>query len=102
MNKPIENAADPRQVSEAKHRERRKLERDGEDLAKVLTAIEGRRTMWRLLEHCGVFETVWENSARIHYNAGRQDVGHYIMQEIIKAEPEAFAKMMNEKRTGEY
>lgn len=102
MNKPIENAADPRQVSEAKNRERRKLERDAQDLVKVLSQIEGRRLMWRLLDHCGVFTTIWDNSARIHYNAGRQDVGHFVMQEIIKAEPDAFQMMMNESRKGEY
>lgn len=100
MNK-IDNAADPKQVTEAKHKERRAREAEGEDLRKVLSTLEGRRVMWRLMSHCGVFETVWENSARIHYNAGRQDVGHYIMQEIIKAEPKAFAQMMAEKQKGE-
>lgn len=97
----IDNAADPKQVTEAKHKERRKREAEGEDLRKVLATLEGRKVMWRLLEHCGVFETVWHASALIHYNAGRQDVGHYVMQEIIKAEPKAFAQMMNEKQTGD-
>lgn len=67
------------------------------DLAFVLSSREGRRFMWRILTHCKVYQSIWEPSAKIHYNAGRQDVGHYLQSEILSADPQAYIKMINEE-----
>jgi hypothetical protein len=72
------------------------------DLRKVLSTLEGRRTFWRLIEHCRPFASIWEPSAKIHFNAGKQDVGHFIMTEILEADDELMGKMMIESKKGEY
>lgn len=94
----VKNAADPKQVKEAKQKELRGRERDLNDLALVMSTREGRRFLWRLLSHCKTFGSVWHGSAMIHYNSGMQDVGHYIMADINDVNPELFLMMIKENR----
>ena len=98
-NKPlVQNAADRKQVTDAKEKERGKREQDLNDLITVLNTKEGRRVLWRLLEHCGVFSSVFDPSARIYRNSGKQDVGHFIMSEISEADQEFLFVMMKENQ----
>lgn len=98
MNK---NAANQKQVKSQE--QRLKLERETEinDLKVLLSSPHGRRVFWRILEHCKVFSSVWEASAKIHYNAGIQDVGHFILSEVLEADDQALLKMMNEAKQKE-
>lgn len=78
----------------------RKRKRDKElgDIRALLKLPEGRRFFWRLLGHTRVNASIWDGSARIHYNSGRQDVGHFILAEICTAREEAYLQMMKENR----
>jgi hypothetical protein len=95
------NAADEQRVEEAAKRERRVRERELNDIRAILSTKEGRRFAWRLMGHCKVFQSVWESSARIHYSSGQQDVGHFVMAEIVAADQNAFLQMMKENQQGE-
>lgn len=61
-----------------------KFERTNEllDLKKVLETPEGRRVMARLLAYCRVGQSIWAPGVEIHYNAGAQDVGHFLQDEM--------------------
>lgn len=96
----VGNAADAQQVKEAGRKDRERRKRELEDLKSVLTSLEGRRFIWRLLGHCKVFESIWHPSAQIHHSAGKQDVGHFIMAEVVEADQEAFLRMMQEAKIG--
>jgi hypothetical protein len=48
--------------------------------------------------HCKTFESIFEPSAKIYYNSGRQDVGHYLMKEIVEAGEHYLLKMMMENK----
>lgn len=99
MPEPIvKNAADVNQVAAAKVKEGRGRKRELEDIRSLLTMPEGRRFLWRCLGKMKVFESIWVSSAQIHYNSGWQDAGHFIMAEIIAAEPQAFLTMMLENK----
>lgn len=95
------NAADEDQVKQAKSAARRIRDTEMNDLRYLLQSPQGRRYLWRLLSHCKVFESIWEASAKIHHNSGRQDVGHYVMAEIVEANEEALLQMMKEAKQGE-
>jgi hypothetical protein len=95
------NAADEDQVGRAKGREKRLREREMNDIRYLLQSIQGRRFLWRLMGHCKVFESIWESSAKIHHNAGMQDIGHFVMAEIVAANEDAFLQMMKESKQGE-
>lgn len=90
----VRNAADESQVREAGKQERFQRRQELDDLRAVLSLEAGQRLLWRLLEHCQVFHSIWHPSALIHHNAGRQDVGHFLLSEITTAQPDALVKMM--------
>lgn len=73
------------------------------DLAAVLKTPEGRRVMWRLLEHTNVFGSCWEDESDAHRarRIARQDVGHFLMDEIQGADINALFLMMTENKKGD-
>lgn len=99
MNKDalVGNAADAKQVKSAGHKERLKEKDEKKDLQAVLATREGRRFLWRLLEECKVFESIWEPSARIHYLAGKHDFGLWLLAEVEAADKEGFIGMLKER-----
>lgn len=94
----VADAANKTQVKNSEQKEKFRRERELSDIATVCTTPEGRRVLWRIMEKCRTFESIWENSARIHYNSGQQDLGHFVMSEILKANPEVFMQMQNENK----
>ncbi len=82
---------------DSKRKEIKRL-KEIEDLRFVLKTTEGRRVFWRLMAHCRVLESIWDGSAKIHYNSGRQDVGHFVMAEVIQANEDAYLLMMKENK----
>jgi hypothetical protein len=99
MKKPlVGNAADQEQVQVAEEKVQNRRERELNDLRSVLALPSGRRFLWRLMGHCKTFGSIWEQSARIHYNSGQQDIGHYVMAEITEAGEEFLFQMMKENK----
>ena len=94
----VENASSESQLKKAEEKLKFQQKLEIDDLRFVLKTIEGRRVMWRLLIQCRVLESIWENSAKIHYNSGKQDVGHFIMSEVVRANEDAFLLMMKENK----
>jgi hypothetical protein len=87
-------------IEEAKRKEEYQRRRELEDLKLLLEHKEFRSFIWRVLSRASVFSTVMsEGEGRIFYNSGRQDFGHWLMDEVVKAEPKAFLQMMQEART---
>lgn len=91
------NVGDAKKVAEFDEKGKSEREREINDMILVLNTEEGRRLMWRILSHCKTFSSVWSPSAQIHYNSGMQDVGHFLMAEIVEASPEALIRMMQQK-----
>lgn len=88
------NAADEEQVSKARKTEKQKHELELADMRKLLGFPEGRRVLWKYLSACGVFNSIFEQSSKIYYNAGQQDLGHRIMADIVEADSNALIEMM--------
>ena len=101
-NTYVKNAANPQQVKAAAKKEETQRDRELNDLRHVLSSVQGRRFLWRMLGFCKVNGSVWESSARIHYNSGQQDVGHHMLAEIIAADEDAYLNMMKESKGGKY
>jgi len=95
MKPLVTDVSDKKQVKAAEQKER--LGRD-QELNDICSTPQGRRFMWRLLGHCRTFESIWKNSAEIHYNAGQQDLGHFLMSEIVEADQEIYFQMMRENK----
>ena len=92
----VKNASDRGQVQTGKKKEKFERLQELEDIKRILATDYGRRFLWRLLKWTRVFESIWDQSSRIHYNAGVQDVGHFLTAEIVEANPSAYLTMMTE------
>lgn len=100
---PITNTADEVQIEAAAKVEKRKDFLEKDDLKSVLVTLEGRRWLWGLLNHCGVFGTVFSQDQNLmSWRSGRQDVGHWVMSKITEAHEDAFQVMMSESKKGVY
>lgn len=97
----VKNAADADQVKRANEKQENSRDRELADLREVLSSVSGRRFIWRMLERCKVFGTVWDGSAKIHYNSGQQDIGHWVMAEIGTADEDSLFVMMKEAKQRE-
>lgn len=101
MRQEVKNAANESQVEKAKTAEERERELELADLRFVVSSPQGRRLIWRLLKHCRVFNSVFNNSGSVtYYHSGMQDVGHFIQAEVIEAKKEAYFEMMRENEKG--
>ena len=98
MKSLVKNAADEDQVKAAENRILNGRDQELNDIKSILQTQAGRRFLWRLLSHCKTFESIWEPSAKIHYNSGIQDLGHFIMAEIVACDESALLLMMKEKQ----
>lgn len=94
----VNNAANTAQINEASKREKRGRELELQDMKNVLATAHGRRLLWRMLSHCRTFESVLMPLELIQANAGRQDVGHFILAEVMDADEGAFLLMSKESK----
>lgn len=101
MKQETKNAANETQVEKAKTADEKERELELADLRFLLGAPQGRRFVWRILRHCRVFNSVFNNSGSVtYYHSGMQDVGHFIQAEVIEAKKEAYFEMMRENEKG--
>lgn len=91
------NAADHREVTRAKREAKRQAEQENADLRAVLALPEGRRLMLRIFEHCGLYQTPFnQNAALMSKNCGLQDAALWLLAEIREVVPEAHLLMQTE------
>ena len=80
-------------IEEIKRKER---EKEIEDLKKVLSLVEGRRLLWRLMGKAGVFHTSFTGNSTTFFNEGKREIGLLILNEVMNASPGHFTQMQNE------
>ncbi len=92
---------DPFTVEDVKERRnvvlRRYEERKRGDLQRVLSTVEGRRFIWRLLVEAKIHHSCFDtNALSMAMNEGRRDLGLFVENEVLAAKPEAMEQMRNE------
>jgi hypothetical protein len=94
----VRNAADADQVKRAARREKTLEQLDISWTRAVLSTYEGRAFCRRWLERLGMYRSIFESSAKIYYNAGRQDAAHEYAAQLIEADEDLYAQMELEAR----
>lgn len=94
----VRNASDPKQVAFARRRERDTDARWLAALRETLSTPAGRHVIWSLLRRAGIYNSIWDPSSRVHYNAGRQDYGHELLAECLRASEDLYELMEREAR----
>lgn len=100
MNKKslVGNAADRKQVKDAKGKEKLSRERELQDIKQVLSTRNGRRFYWNLLGFCGVFESSFTGNSQTFFLEGKRTVGLKLLADLNEADPESYLKMMQEAK----
>ena len=71
------------------------------DMVTALNSAEMRRVLLRILVRSNLMQASYRESAlATAYNEGLRAVGLWLKQEIDKADPEAFARLLTEKADG--
>lgn len=94
----VQNAADPQQVRRARRKDAQADAVRVAALQAVMTTGEGRMVMWDLLGRAGVFRSVYAPGEEIRYLAGRQDFGHELMADLLRADEASYELMEREAR----
>ena len=66
------------------------------ELQDTLKTYEGRALVWRIMSHCKMFRSLTTDPTQIHREAGHQDVGLWLLSEVLTAAPEAYTIMRKE------
>lgn len=94
----VANVSDPEQIKNAEKKIQIRREDELNDLRTIFNTPAGLRVLERLMKQCKTFESIWAQSALIHYNSGQQDIGHWIMAEISDADPLILYKLMTNRK----
>ena len=91
------NVGDEEQVKQAGTKQEQRRRQELVDMQWVLSDRRGRRVLWRIMERCGAFATVWDpNAAQMGRKAAWQELGQWVRDELTEARPETFLQMMQE------
>lgn len=90
------NAANPKDIKKAKHKEKDAAEQALDDMKAVLAMPEGRRIFAGLLAEFKIAQLEWRPGAEINRNVGIYECANHILGRIVKADPELGAKMLTE------
>lgn len=95
----VGNAADPEQVKKAEKKELRGRDQELNDWSATFDTPQRRRILRKILAYCGVHHTVLgPNDSVTNFNAGKQDVGHFIEAQILEADPNIYTQAAVEDR----
>lgn len=94
----VRNAADPAQVNRARQNDRDRERQWLANVRAVMNTPHGRAVMWELVREARVYESIWCPNAEIHYRAGRQDYGHWLLAQLIAADDGLYELMEREAR----
>lgn len=84
-------------VEDARRKEEDLHKQQMNDIRTVLSNASGRRLIWRLLEKCNTFNSAFSSElSTMSYSTGQQDLGHFIMAEIVNADENLLFKMMKD------
>lgn len=87
--------SDPTNVRDAEREEKELRKRELNDIRTLLSNASGCRFAWRLLEHCKTFSSIYSKEvSQMAYHSGQQDLGHFLISEIIEADENLFLKLM--------
>lgn len=95
----VGNASDPKQTRNARRKVRNAGRLAAEDFAAVLSSVEGRRFVWRLLgtDFLKLYETdLGATDTQTIRNAGRRNVALKLYAELTTQHPDAYLLMQRE------
>jgi hypothetical protein len=70
-----------------------------DDLKFILSTPQGKRFLYKLLSHCGVYQSSFDNSgSKVYFNEGQRSVGLHVLSEIEKADENGYFNILKAKK----
>lgn len=77
--------------------EQEQRQRDLADIAFILKHPQGRRTIWKMMERCGMFHLIFNTNAKFtDFYLGRRSIGLELLNEVNEVDAGAYAQMQAE------
>jgi hypothetical protein len=92
----MKNASNPKQIANATKNARQQRIIHLQDMKDVMASVQGKKILHWILAECRVHQSVWQPSAAIHRDAGKQEIGHLIMRDMVEADRTLAAAMVAE------
>lgn len=89
-----------KEAEQEKRLETEKLEREVflNDVRHVLSSVQGRRFVWRILDMAGVYRSSFTGNSSTFFNEGARNIGLRVLSDVMDAKPEAFLQMQQEDK----
>jgi len=88
---------DEQRLKDAEQNQKLAAERQRDDLKHVMSSVQGRRHIWRLLSNAGVFALSFTgDNASTNFNEGRRSEGLRLFNEVMTHCPDLYLTMANE------
>lgn len=89
-----------KEEEQEKRLENEKLEREIllNDVRHVLSSVQGRRFVWRILDMAGVYRSSFTGNSSTFFNEGARNIGLRVLSDVMDAKPEAFLQMQQEDK----
>lgn len=92
-----EDAGDKQQVAAKKSKAKLREEQADADLRALLNTREGRASVWRILQECGVYHLSFSSDHGVmSFNEGKRKMGLWLIATIHHAAPNAYLRMQAE------
>ena len=91
-----EDFTDPKQAKKRAKTYKVREAKENEDLSVMLNHPAGCRVLWRIMDQSKLLAPdMFTGNSTTFYNLGKRDLGLWLYNEIMRSEPKAFIKMMN-------
>ena len=87
--------SDPKTVRKGKKKYQQKRLDEIADLEAVMNLPQGRRVLWRVLDQSKLLASnMFTGNSTTFYNLGQREIGLWLYNEIMTADPKQFLSMM--------
>ena len=92
------DVGDEASVGKRKTKNQLRIERERQEMHKLLQTRWGRNILWRLLNATGVYKISFTGNSETFFKEGRRSVGLSILDMIFDADIKAYGLMQEENR----
>ena len=95
---PLDLRAQEKALADNSERNKLTLQTEQEDFKWLMGNKRGRRIVWRLLEHTGVYRRSFTGNSETFFREGMRNVGLALLDQVHTITPDQFAVMLKEQK----
>lgn len=93
----VRNASSEKQVKEAGEKVQLREDQEHNDMLFVLNSEQGRRVLWRILSHGGLYRSPYHHSgSQQNINIGMGEVSRWLLGQIVGVDEQKWLQMQTE------